>query len=308
MRIVEDIFQLEGELNKYCIAIGAFDGIHQGHQNVIKSAIKKAKESDSKSLVFTFDNHPKNFVKHKKTPKLINSREEKVHLLEKIGVDCVIFQKFDNDFASLTPLEFLNLLKKIGTTNIFVGFNFRFGAGGAATVDDMIKMGKTCDIEVTKLSPVKANEDVISSTLIREFIEKGELEKVKELLGYNLFMMGEVIHGRKYGRKMGFPTANLKLIDKIYPPLGIYGARVQIEGYEKIYDCVVNIGKNPTLKEGEFSVEVHILNFSDYIYGKKVTIELIKHLREEKKFNSMEELKSAIANDVLIWKENIKKK
>ena len=307
MRIIDDIFQLQGENNDLCVAIGAFDGIHEGHKNVIEAAIKRAKKIGGKSVVFTFEEHPKSFMGHKKTPKLINSKEEKIYLLKKLGVDCIIFQKFDKHFSSLTPLEFLNLLKDIKTKEIFVGFNFRFGAGGAATVDDMIEMGETCGISVNKINPVTSEKVVVSSTLIRDLIKNGDLDRVKKLLGYNLFMIGEVAHGKKYGRKMGFPTANLKLIDKIYPPFGIYGAKVKIEGYKKIYDGVVNIGRNPTLKDGELSVEVHILDFSDYIYGKKVIVKLIKHLREEKKFNSIDELKCAIANDVLIWREEIKK-
>ena len=307
MKIIDDIFQLKKKEKNLCVAIGAFDGIHEGHKNVINGAIKKAKEIGGKSVVFTFDTHPKKFMKSKSAPKLINSKEEKIHLLEKLGVDCVIFQKFDKHFSSLTPLEFLEYLKKIGTKEIFVGFNFRFGAGGAATVDDMIEMGKANGIKVNKIKPVKSEHVVVSSTLIRDLISKGDLEKAHSLLGYNLFIIGEVAHGKKYGRKMGFPTANLKLIDKIYPPFGIYGAKVRIEGYKDTYYGVVNIGKNPTLKSGELSVETHILDFDDYIYGKKVVIELIKHLRSEKKFNSMEELKAAIANDVLIWREEIKK-
>ncbi|RUA06681.1 MAG: bifunctional riboflavin kinase/FMN adenylyltransferase [Fusobacteria bacterium] len=307
MQIIDNIFQLKGDSHNLCVAIGAFDGIHEGHKNVILGAIKRAKELGGKSVVFTFDKHPKSFIKEKESPMLINSREEKIYLLKKLGVDCVIFQKFDKQFSSLTPLEFLNLLKKINTKEIFVGFNFRFGAGGAATVDDMIELGKTCGIKVNKIEPVKAGKVVISSTLIRSLIKSGELEKAKDLLGYNLFMIGEVVHGKKFGRKMGFPTANLKLIDKIYPPFGIYGAKVQVEGYDKIYDSVVNIGRNPTLKEGELSVEVHLLNFSDYIYGKKMVVQLVKYLRAEKRFKSIDELKEAIGNDVLIWKEELKK-
>ncbi|MGB6130020.1 MAG: bifunctional riboflavin kinase/FAD synthetase [Psychrilyobacter sp.] len=303
MKIIDDIFQLKEENHDLCVAIGAFDGIHEGHKNVIKEAIKRAKKIGGKSVVFTFDKHPKSFMSQKTAPKLINSREEKIHLLAELKVDYVVFQKFDKEFSGLTPLEFLKLLKVFRTREIFVGFNFRFGAGGAATVDDMIKIGKTCGIEVNKTKPVTSGKKVISSTLIRELITGGELETAKILLGYNLFIIGRVVHGKKYGRQLGFPTANLKLMDKIYPPFGIYGAKVQIEGYGEIYDGVVNIGRNPTLKDGELSVETHILNFSDYIYGKKVIVELIKNLRTEKKFNSIDELKKAIANDVLIWKD-----
>lgn len=308
MKVIDDVFQLAGDKEKKCVAIGAFDGIHQGHKNVIESAIKRAKEIGGISVVFTFENNPKRITR-KTPPKLINSKEEKIHLLENLGVDCIIFQNFDKKFSSLSPLEFLSYLKDFGTEEIFVGFNFRFGAGGAATVDDMISMGEAYGIKVNKINPVKSDrEEIVSSTLIRRIIEDGDMGRVNDLLGYNLFMIGEVAHGKKLGRQMGFPTANLKLIDKIYPPYGIYGAKVKIEGYSKIYDGVVNIGRNPTLKDGELSVETHILDFSDYIYGKKVRVELIKRLRSEKKFKSMDELKIAIANDVMTWKEYINRK
>ncbi|MCK5779905.1 MAG: bifunctional riboflavin kinase/FAD synthetase [Psychrilyobacter sp.] len=306
MIVLENINQLNNINQKLCVAIGAFDGIHQGHRDVIKSAIKRAKKINGRSVVFTFENHPKNFPGEKKIPKLINSKDEKIHLLEKLGVDYIVFQTFNKEFSKMTPLEFIKTLELASTSEIFVGFNFRFGAGGAADVSDMITLGDTCNIKVNKINPVKNKDILISSTMIRELIKLGELEKVKKLLGYNLFIIGEVVHGKKYGREMGFPTANLKIINKIYPPFGIYGGKVKIEKDEKSYDCVVNIGRNPTLKDGELSVEVHILEFDEYIYGKKLTLELVRYLREEKKFGSVEELKNAISNDVLIWKEYIK--
>jgi len=305
MKILENISQLNSINKKLCVAIGAFDGIHQGHKDVIESAVKKAKKINGKSVVFTFENHPKHFAGINKIPKLINSKDEKNHLLEKLDVDYVVYQTFNKEFSKMTPLEFLEVLKEASTVEIFVGFNFRFGAGGAADVSDMVNLGEACQIAINIINPVKNEYKPISSTMIRELIKSGELEKAKKLLGYNLFIIGNVVHGKQYGRKIGFPTANLKIMNKIYPPFGVYGAKIKIEGYDKTYDGVVNIGRNPTLKEGELSVEIHIFEFSEYIYGRKLTVELIKYLRNEKKFANVEELKNEISNDILTWKKYI---
>jgi riboflavin kinase/FMN adenylyltransferase len=304
MKIIDNVFTTEEKFPETYVAIGSFDGIHTGHKEVILSAVKKAKENKGKSVVFTFANHPMEIVDKSRVPKLINSQEEKIHILEDMGVDYVVFQPFDGRFASIAPFDFVEyvLKKKLNSREIFVGFNFSFGEGGVAKTDDLIELGKAVNIVVNKIPPVKIDDRVISSTLIRKLILKGDLEKVRQYLGYSVFIIGEVIHGRKYGRKMGFPTANLSILNKVYPPFGIYGASVRIEGEDIERDAVVNIGRNPTLKPGEQSIEVHILDFDEYIYGKKLYLKLIKFLREEKRFSSMDELKDVIRNDVLTWK------
>lgn len=304
MKIIDNIFTTEEQFPNTYVAIGSFDGIHSGHKEVILSAVKKAKEKNGRSVVFTFANHPMEVVDKSRAPKLINSREEKIHILEDMGVDYVVFQPFDNEFSTMAPFDFVEevLKEKLSAKEIFVGFNFSFGEGGVAKTNDLIELGKAVNIKVNKIPPVKIDDRVISSTLIRKLITKGDLEKVREYLGYSVFIIGEVIHGRKYGRKMGFPTANLSILNKVYPPFGIYGASVRIEGDDEEHDAVVNIGRNPTLKPGEQSIEVHILDFDEYIYGKKLYVKLVKFLREEKRFATMEELKKVIRNDVLTWK------
>ena len=308
MKIIDDIFAENIIDDKTYVAIGSFDGIHSGHREVILSAVNKAKEAGGKSLVFTFANHPLEIVNKNFAPKLINTREEKIHLLEELEVDYVLFQTFDKKFANISPLDFVGELLKnrLKAQEVFVGFNFSFGEGGAAKTHDLIELGRAVGITVNEIKPVKKDNQVISSTLIRKLIEKGRLEEVEKFLGYPVFIIGEVIHGKKLGRKMGFPTANLSVLNKVYPPFGIYGAKVRIDGEEHERDAVVNIGKNPTLKPGVQSIEVHILDFNEYIYGKKLYLKLMKYMRNEKKFSSMEELKKVIKNDVSSWRDYLK--
>ena len=245
-----------------------------------------------------------------KAPKLISSLEEKIHIIESLGVDYLILQPFTAEFSSMTPEEFVqNVLAKIlKTQEIYVGFNFSFGKGGKGTVENLRRLGKNFGIVTNIIEPIKIKEQIVSSTFIREMLATGNLDIANRCLGQPFLIMGEVIHGRKLGRIMGFPTANLKILNKIYPPFGIYGGKVKIEGDERSWDAVINIGKNPTLKPDERSIEVHILDFDKDIYGKRIYVSLIEFLRQEKKFNSMDELKETIKNDVLNWKEKVRVK
>jgi riboflavin kinase/FMN adenylyltransferase len=309
MKVINGIEEISESYDNLCVAIGTFDGIHYGHRQVIEATINKAKEIGGKSLVFTFEHHPLELVNKDIAPKLINSKIEKIHILEQIGVDAVLFAKFDREFAGLSPNDFVEsiLKEKLGAKEVFVGFNFSFGKGGAANVDKLAQIGKIYGINVNKVEPYQIGNKVVSSTIIRKLINDGKLEEVEKYLGYPVFIIGEVVHGKKLGRLLGYPTANLKILNKVYPPYGIYGAKVMIEGENFERDALVNIGQNPTLKPGEKSVEVHILDFDKYIYGKELVVKIVKFLRNEKKFNSMDELKKVIRNDVLEWREYLKK-
>ena len=303
MKVIKNILDIEENLQKSYVAIGNFDGLHTGHRTIIKRAMERAKEKDGVSIVFTFQNHPMELLrKDGRSVKYNNTNEEKLFMLEKIGVDYVVLQPFTQDFADLTPLEFVRLLKnKLGVEEIFVGFNFSFGKGGVAKTKDLVYLGEGEGIYVHEFKAITSGEDVISSTLIRKSMMTGEFERALKLLGHPMIVIGEVIHGKKIARKLGFPTANIQIKDRLYPPFGIYGAKLQIEGEDQIRYGVINVGVNPTLKPGEFSLEVHILNFDEDIYGKKMYIELMEYLRTEEKFDSVEELVACIANDVAVW-------
>lgn len=308
MEIIYDIFSLKEKLKNSYTAIGNFDGVHIGHKELINSAVKTAKKHNGVSVVFTFYNHPREVIEHHETPKLINSVEEKSYLLEKLGVDYLVLQPFTKEFCNLSPEEFIEkvLKEQLNSKEIFVGFNFGFGKNRAHGVKELKEICKTYEIKVREIAPIKVDEKIISSTLIRNLILNGELSVVNHYLGEPLTVIGEVVHGKKLGRTIGFPTANLERKDKAYLPYGIYGAVVKIGKNEKEYDGVVNIGKNPTLKPGEKSIEVHILDFSGDLYGKKLVIQLIKHIREEMKFCGIESLKKQISEDVETWKKYLR--
>ncbi|WP_308008537.1 bifunctional riboflavin kinase/FAD synthetase [uncultured Fusobacterium sp.] len=307
MKIINDIFDTKEQFHNSYVAIGTFDGIHYGHQQLIEKAVERAKENDGISVVFTFANHPMEIIDASKTPKCINTLEEKKYILENMGVDYLILQPFNKKFADLTAVEFVEILKRdVDSKEIFVGFNFSFGEGGKAKTKDLIKIGDSMGIKVNEIPAVTIDDQIISSTLIRKSIQRGEFERVNKYLGHQFLIIGEVIHGKKIARQLGFPTANIKLSNRLYPPFGIYGAMVKIEGEDIERYGVVNIGVNPTLKPGERSVEVHILDFDGDIYGKKIYVEIMKFMRDEKKFSSVDELKQVIGNDVKNWQNFVK--
>ncbi|MGL4988440.1 MAG: bifunctional riboflavin kinase/FAD synthetase [Cetobacterium sp.] len=308
MKIIDDILLTKEKFENIYVAIGAFDGIHLGHRELIDKAVKKAKETGGKSAVFTFLNHPLEITNNSEAPKLINSLEEKIHILKSLGIDYLILQPFTKDFSNISPEDFIQKILKnnLNTKEVYVGFNFSFGKGGKASVETLKSSGEKIGIITNVIEPVKINGEIVSSTLIRKLLVDGELELANKFLGEPFSIIGEVAHGRKLGRLMGFPTANLKILNKIYPPFGIYGGKVKVEGESFVRDAVINIGKNPTLKPDERSIEVHILDFDEDIYGKKIYVSLVEYLRDEKKFNSMDELKETIKKDVLNWRTKVR--
>ncbi|MGL5378067.1 MAG: bifunctional riboflavin kinase/FAD synthetase [Cetobacterium sp.] len=308
MKIIDDILLTKEKFENIYVAIGAFDGIHLGHRELIDKAVKKAKEAGGKSAVFTFLNHPLEITNNSKAPKLINSLEEKINILKSLGIDYLILQPFTKDFSNMSPEDFIQKILKnsLNTKEIYVGFNFSFGKGGKANVETLKSYGEKLGIITNVINPITMNEEVVSSTLIRKLLSDGKLKLANKFLGEPFSIIGEVAHGRKLGRLMGFPTANLKILNKVYPPFGIYGGKVRVEGESFVRDAVINIGKNPTLKPDERSIEVHILDFDEDIYGKNIYVSLVEYLRDEKKFNSMDELKETIKKDVLNWRTKVR--
>ena len=305
MKIIKDILKGNEKLKNSYVALGTFDGVHRGHRVLISKAVKKAKENNGVSVVFTFSNHPLEIIFPERIPKMINTLEEKLYLLEEMGVDYVVLQTFDKEFAKFSKENFIDkiLIDALGAKEIFVGFNYTFGERGAGNTEYLKNVCNEKSFIVNEVPAVEYKGYVISSTLIRKLILDGELELANCFLG-RPFLISEIVeHGKKYGRLLGFPTANLKVVNKIYPPFGIFGGSTIIEGEENIkHSSVINIGKNPTLKPGELSVEVHILNFNDMLYGKRIFVNVEHFMRPEKKFDSFEDLKEGIKKDVENWR------
>ncbi|MBP6125623.1 MAG: bifunctional riboflavin kinase/FAD synthetase [Leptotrichiaceae bacterium] len=292
---------------KNIIILGNFDGVHKGHKAIFNEAIEKAKKNGYKTVIYTFREYPQNKSKN------ITTSSEKLYLLNECEIDYIYLDEFE-DVRNFNPEEFVEkvLVNILNVKEIFCGFNFTFGknkSGNIKTLDNILKEKYNKDIVLNVHSPVlDIYNEVISSTRIREFIEKTDLLKAKELLGYNMIIMGEVIHGKKLGRTLGYPTANLHFKDKIYPSFGVYGAYIHVEGENSIYHGVINIGKNPTVDFTGLTVEAHIFDFDKDIYGKVIMIEILEKISDEMKLKSLEELVEKIKNDALIWRKKINEK
>ena len=304
MIVVNDILTSNIEFEDTYVAIGNFDGVHYGHKKLINETIKAARENSKKAVVFTFEKHPLEFLFPERKFDYINTNEEKLYLLESLGVDVVIMQKLDKNFLEYTPLEFVRILKnKLKVKEIFVGFNFSFGKGGLGTAEDLEYLAEIHNIKVNELPPVTLDGELVSSSAIRKKIANSDFDGAIKLLDHPMIVIGEVIHGKKIARQLGFPTTNIKMDNnRLSPPSGIYGAFLQVsDKNSKVLYGVVNIGYNPTLKQ-EMSLEVHILDFDREVYGEKLYIQIVKFMREEKKFSSIDELKATIQADVDRWK------
>lgn len=282
------------------LAFGFFDGMHLGHQAVVKSAVNHAKENNAKSAVITFQNHPCCFF-YNVQPKYIIKKHDKIKFLEELGVDYVYFLKFDEYLAMLSASEYLEnvVIKHFAPSAISTGFNHFFGAGKTGNVDLLDTMQNEFCYKYFEVSPILVNGEIVNSTAIRENIAQGNIELVNSMLGYNYFLEDTVVEGEKLGRQIGFKTANLFYPDDLVEiGRGVYKVNVEYEG--KTYNGIANYGIRPTVSKEEKAVlEVHMLNFDKEIYGEKIKVNFLNKIRDEKKFGSLNELKSQIQKDII---------
>lgn len=279
------------------IALGSFDGLHLGHMRLINKTIELARNSNTKSMVYTFKNHPLSIINIELAPKLILDNDYKIQLLEKSGVDYLTFVEFDKTFMKLSPEDFIeNLIKKYSVKGIVVGFNYRFGFKNLGDVGLLWTLSKIFKFELYIINPIKINGDIISSSRIRELICEGNIVKANNLLSRPFMLQGEVIKGKHLGNKIGFPTANLDY-SKTYvlPQGGVYYTAVEIKGIK--YKGITNIGYNPTTNDNKLSIETYIIDFDKDIYGEKIRLFFLKKIRDEKKFNSLNELTAQLKKD-----------
>jgi riboflavin kinase/FMN adenylyltransferase len=281
------------------LTIGNFDGVHLGHQRIFRLVKEKAQEIGGESVVYTFEPHPVEVLAPQHKPLLITPLDEKLQLIKDQGIDATILANFSDKFASQTPEEFVKniLYDQIKIRQVFVGHDYTFGKDRRGNIALLKELGRRLGFNVEVVEAVRVGGLVVSSTLIRELIQKGEMQEAAKLLGRNYLFTGQVIHGHGRGsRKLGFPTANLRLAGALFPKPGIYAVWALYEG--KRYAAVANLGWNPTFHDQRFSIEVHILNFDRDIYGDPLRIEFVERLRDEITFRGPEELIAQIKKDV----------
>lgn len=296
MKVIKAIKDIDIEFDTV-VTIGNFDGVHKGHQVLIEKTATYAKARGIKSAVFTFLNHPINYFVPEKVKNIFDEKE-KERLIEGFGIDYLIDIPFDKAMTQISAEQFIvKILKdKIHAKKIVVGHDFTFARNKEGTVDVLREMGHEYGIEVEIVQPIKINGIRVSSTFIRELISEGRIDEIPQYLGTPYVIEGEIIHGKANGRKMGYPTANISLKDQIIKPKnGIYASRVIIDGKKSF--GATNVGMNPTVNGKYLSIETNILDFDEDIYGKRVRIEFLEKIRDEKKFESLDELRKQLDLD-----------
>jgi riboflavin kinase/FMN adenylyltransferase len=300
MNVVHTISELSSEDLQHgsCVTIGNFDGVHLGHQALLHRTKERARELGLASIVVTFDPHPLRVIRGQ-TPPFITLIEQKMALLSAIGLDHTVCLPFTREMAELTPEEFvqLYLVQGLKAKALIIGHDYVFGKNKRGNYELLKELGLRHGFVVEKIEPIYKNGDVVSSTRIRNLVQAGRVGEVRPLLGRYYQVSGSVIVGHKRGGPiLGIPTANLKLVDELYPQPGVYAVWVELG--EEILPAVANVGYNPTFGNDALSVEVHILDFARDLYGQKVRVNFVQHIRPEQKFAGLEELKTQIHRDI----------
>jgi riboflavin kinase/FMN adenylyltransferase len=307
MKIIEHLEQIIEPFKNAVIAIGNFDGVHIGHQALFHEVIEKSEAIGGTSIAMTFEPHPIRVLKKNDHPPLITLYEQKAELIERTGIDVLICVPFTHEFASLTAAEFVLdlLVRKIGMKAIVVGEDYSFGKNREGNIDLLRSYAPQYGFEVIVANWIKAAKNLpqrISSTKIRELIIDGQMEQAEKMLGRHYQIRGTVVTGRdRGGRLLGIPTANINLSDELCPKTGIYAVTVECRNQHR--KGVANIGYSPTFEDHQFTVEVHILDFNDTIYGEKIRVNFIRRIRDEKKFASISDLIDQIKRDIAATRE-----
>lgn len=299
MKIIDDLEKISNPFKNAVVTTGNFDGVHIGHQALFRQVIDKAKAMDGTSVVITFEPHPIRVINSNKHFPLITLYEQKVELIAETGVDMLISIPFTREFAATPARTFVKdfLCDRIGMKVIVVGQDYSFGRRREGNVSLLKEMAATLGFEVIISGWIEVEGHRISSTEIRNLVSEGRVEDATKLLGRHYQMRGTIIHGRDRGAKvLGFPTANLALYDELCPKTGVYA--VTVECGNACYQGVANIGYSPTFENGQYGVEVHILDFDETIYDQPVRLNFVRRLRDEKKFSEPASLAAQIRHDI----------
>ena len=291
MKIIRSIAAFDSS-EKTIVTIGTFDGIHIGHKKILKNLINTAKKEGKKSVLLTFFPHPRMVLQKDRTILLLNTLGEKSILLKKMGLDYLIIHPFSQEFSRLSALDFVRniLANQLNTSRLIIGYDHHFGKNREGNIHQLREYSLLYDFEVEEIPAQDIDNVSVSSTKIRTALKEGRLKTANNYLGYNYMLNGTIVNGKKLGGKISFPTANLDIKEpyKLIPKTGVYVIKTIINAV--LYTGMMNIGFNPTVKGKYQTIEAHLFDFNKDLYGKKVTIELLFFLREEQKFNSIEDL------------------
>jgi riboflavin kinase/FMN adenylyltransferase len=307
MNVYKDINEIKQPFTNPVVTIGNFDGVHKGHQAIFHQVIEKAESINGTSVAITFEPHPIKVLKKNDPPPLITLYEQKIELIAKTGLDVLICIPFNKEFAAITADRFLEeiLVKKIGTKAIVIGKDYSFGKNRKGNISylkaNAARLGY--EVIVTDWIPVAQNVDGrISSTRVREIVMEGNVHDAAALLGRHYQIRGKVLAGRnRGGRLLGFPTANIHIVDELCPKTGVYA--VTVECRDGHFKGVANIGYSPTFDDHIFTIEVHLLDFNNDLYDQNIRVNFIKRIRDEQKFSNIEELSNQIQKDILTGRE-----
>lgn len=283
------------------ITVGTFDGVHVGHQKILNKIRTIANNNNGETALLTFDPHPRKVLFNTSNSlKLINTLDEKINLLSNYGLDHLIIHPFNKDFSRITPTSYVRdlLVNQLNVATLVIGYNHQFGRNREGDITLLHELSEVYNFNVQEINAEEINEIKVSSTKIREALSMGDILQANNYLGHDFTLSGEVIEGNKIGRSIGFPTANISIKDeeKIIPADGVYAVKVKLN--DQCFNGMMNIGNRPTIEEtNKSSIEVHIFDFSENIYGLEIEIVFKAHIRKEEKFSDIDTLKKQLIND-----------
>lgn len=290
--------------------IGFFDGVHRGHQHLIAQVKDVAARAGESSTVITFDQHPRQTLHNEYVPQLLSTLDEKLLLLEKTGIDNVIVLHFDSEMAQMTAQDFMRrvLKERLQVNKLVIGYDNRFGCGRTDGFEDYVRYGETMGIEVLRADALTLDCGSVSSSLIRQTLQNGDMKEAAQLLGYNYMIDGMVVDGHHTGSRLGFPTANIdaKSVQKLIPTNGVYAVKVSVNGEEKQYIGMTNIGRRPTFAGTNITIETNIFDFNGDLYGRKIALTLYERLRDEQRFDTPEQLAEQLTMDRKVVEDILK--
>lgn len=282
------------------VTIGTFDGVHTGHQKIIRRVVKAGRESGLESVILTFFPHPRMVLQQDSGIKLINTIEERVAILAKTGIDHLVVHPFTKEFSQLDAQEYVRdiLVKQLRAKKIIIGYDHRFGRDRSADIEDLRNLGKEYGVEVEEISKQEIDEVAVSSTKIRRALMEGEVEKANRFLQYPFSLSGWVIRGLGLGRDLGYPTANLLIPEtyRLIPKEGVYIVRADLLDRSEVFG-LMSIGVRPTIGGGQLAIETHFLDFEGDLYGRFISIQMLSRIREQKDFGNLDALRKAMDGD-----------